>query len=200
MATDTELEKELRAEIDREIHTLMRRAEDENGAMLARTREECESRKRMARQRLREELAMRGRRAQSKAELEGRNLLLRAHREEIDRIFEIAAEELRRMETTRPEDFAELLWTVFCSCRSMVPGSTVRVRLGTGTKLIYERLAGEKGVEIESSDAFTGLLVESSDGHIHCDGSLDAILYNLRREKEAELEAALFDERPDDDN
>lgn len=199
MASENDLENRLREQIDREVDDLLRRAREDGSALLARTREECERRLSSARKRFREEASLRRRRALARAELEGKNLLLRRRREEINRLFQEATEAIRHMEKNRPAEFAELLWSVFSSCRGMIPGETVRVRLGLGAEGILERLKKERGVEIETTEAFAGLLVESLDGHVHCDGSIEALLSNLRQEKEAELEEILFGEGTDDD-
>lgn len=186
------LEDELLREIDAEVEQTLARARQDAEAILTEAHRRRESREREALRRLEEDLSVSRRRALSRAELDGRNALLRLKREETDRVFARAREELVRMESEDPGRYTALLESIFRSCRRMLPPGAVRARIGRGKEALLKRLAEEEDVDAVSDPDLRGVILESADGRLHCDGSLEALLNSLRRERAAEIEAILF--------
>jgi len=186
------LKDELQREIDAEAEQTLARARRDAEAILAEARRRCESREREGLRRLEDELNVSRRRALARAELDGRNALLRLKREETDRVFAVTREQLAHMESTEPDRYTDILEHIFHSCRRMLPRGPVRARIGRGKEALRERLASEEGVEAVSDPDLHGVVLESSDGRLHCDGSLEGLLNSLRQERAAEIEGILF--------
>jgi vacuolar-type H+-ATPase subunit E/Vma4 len=186
------LKDELLREIDAEIEQTLARARQDAEAIVTEARRRRESREREGLRRLEDELNVSRRRALARAELDGRNALLRLKREETDRAFAAAREELARMESADPDRYVTLLESIFRSCRRMLPPGPVKARIGRGKEALRERLAGEEGVEAVSDPDLRGVILESADGRMHCDGSLEGLLSSLRQERAAEIEGILF--------
>jgi vacuolar-type H+-ATPase subunit E/Vma4 len=188
------LKDELLREIDAEIEQTLARAREDAEAIVAEARRRRETAEREGLRRLEDELGVARRRALARAELDGRNALLRMKREETDRAFAAAREKLTRMEADDPDRYVALLERIFRSCRRLLPSGPVRVRIGRGKEALRERLAREEGVEAVSDPDLRGVILESADGHLHCDGSLEGLLGSLRQERAAEIEGILFGE------
>jgi vacuolar-type H+-ATPase subunit E/Vma4 len=186
------LKEELLREIEGEVEEILARARRSADEALADARRRRENRERLGREQLEEELAVRRRRALARAELEGRHALLRLRREETDRAFQLAREWLAQMEEEDPDRYVELLVRVFRSCRRLLPPGPVGVRIGPPNEALRERLAREEGVDAEIDPDLHGVILESADRRLHCDGSLKGLLARLRQERAAEIEEILF--------
>ena len=186
------LKDELLSEIDAEVEQTLARARQDAEAVVTEARRRRESREREGLSRLEDELNVSRRRALARAELDGRNALLRLKREETDRAFAAAREDLVQMESADPDRYTDLLERIFRSCRRMLPPGPVRARIGRGKEALRERLAGEEGVEAVSDPDLNGVILESADGRLHCDGSIEGLLGSLRRDRAAEIEGILF--------
>lgn len=184
---------ELLHEIELEVEQILTDARHDADALLADARRRRETREREALRRLEEELVVSRRRALARAELEGRNALLRLKREAIDRLFADARKELARMATEEPGRYLDLLEAIFRSCRRLLPPGPVRVRIGPGQEGLCERLGcGDEGIETVADPDLRGMILETADGRLHCDGSIEGLLRSLRQEREAEIEGLLF--------
>lgn len=188
------LKDELLREIDAEVEQTLARAREDAEAIITEARRRRETREREGLGRLEDELNVSRRRALARAELDGRNALLRLKREETERAFAAAKEHLARMEADDPDRYLALLESIFRSCRRLLPPGPVRVRIGRGKEALRERLAREEGVEAVSDPDLRGIILESVDGRLHCDGSLEGLLSSLRQEKAAEIEGILCGE------
>jgi vacuolar-type H+-ATPase subunit E/Vma4 len=193
------LKDELLSEIDEEIEQTLARARQDAEAIITEARRRRESREREGLSRLEDELNVSRRRALARAELDGRNALLRLKREETDRAFASAREDLARMESGDTDRYTILLERIFRSCRRMLPPGPVRARIGRGKEALRDRLAREEGVEAISDPDLRGVILESADGRLHCDGSIEGLLGSLRRDKAAEIEGILFGESDERD-
>ena len=186
------LRNELQREIDQEVEKLLSRARRQGEALLAETARQNEAATRTAAEELARELAARRRRALQKAEMAGRNSQLRIRREEIEGTLVLARERLLTMEKEQADRFGELLAALFADARPLLPPGAVRVR--TGSAALGERLAGVQGVTVTMEPDLHGLVLESDDGRVRCDLSVDALLEGLGAEREAQLAALLFEE------
>jgi V/A-type H+-transporting ATPase subunit E len=194
MRTSTLLREELDREIDREVEEVLARARRKAESLLADARLEQERRLAQAGERLRQELADRRRRALSRADLEGRNSLLQLKRELVDQVLAAVRERYLGLARERPERLGELFWTYYLDGRRLLPEGPVRVRVGREGESVRDRLAGEENVEVAADERLHGLVMENLAGTICCDYSLDAMLQQLRAEREADIEALLFGE------
>lgn len=184
---------ELFHEIDQEVEQILAAARHDAEALLGDARRRREAMEREALRRLEEELAVTRRRALARAELEGRNALLRLKRAAIDRVFAEARAKLDRLATEEPARYLDLLEAIFRSCRRLLPGGPVRVRVGPAQEGLCERLGcADKDIETVADPDLRGMLLETADGRLHCDGSIEGLLKSLRQEREAEIEGLLF--------
>jgi vacuolar-type H+-ATPase subunit E/Vma4 len=190
----TTLKGELEREIDREVEAILARARREGETLLADARLRREKLLSESRARLEQDLAARRRRAFSRAEMEGRNALLRLRRELVDRALAEAHRQAEAMAGERPERYAELLRSLLGAARRLLPPGPLRVRLGDGEGMLPARLQAEGAVEVSIEEGWLGLVAESADGTLRCDCSLETLLARLRSEREAEIEALLFEE------
>jgi len=188
------LKDELLREIDEEVEQSLARGRQDAEAIISEARRRRENREKEGLRRLEDELNASRRRAMARSELEGRNALLRLKRKETDRAFDVARERLARMESDDPDRYTALLERIFRSCRRMLPPGPFRARIGRGKETLRERLAGEEGVEVVFDPDLSGVVLESVDGRLHCDGSLEGLLGSLQQERAAEIEAILFGE------
>jgi len=83
---------------------------------------------------------------------------------------------------------------VFENCRELLPEGSLQVRLGPGLEGLGERLKDQEELAVESDAQLFGLVVEAAQGRLQCDGTIPRLLTQLRREREADLEAILFGE------
>jgi vacuolar-type H+-ATPase subunit E/Vma4 len=184
---------ELRAEIEQEAEQVLAAARRDAEALLADARRRREAREREALRRLEEELEITRRRALARTELAGRNALLRLKRGAVDRVFAETREELAKLATAEPDRYLDLLVAIFRSCRRLLPPGPVRVRVGMEPVGLCERLdCAEAEVEAIADPDLRGMILETADGRMHCDGSIEGLLKSLRQEKEAEIEDSLF--------
>jgi len=196
---ETFLKEALLREIDAEVEQTLSDAWRDAEALVAEARRRSEATERETLRRLDEELELTRRRSLARADLEGRNALLRLKREETDRVFAAVRTELARMEAEDPERYLALLEAIFRTCRRLLPPGPVRLRAGRGKEALCERLGCENGIEAVFDPGLRGMVLETTDGRLHCDGSVESLLKSLRQEREAEIEAILFgdaDERP----
>ncbi len=196
---ETFLKEALLREIDAEVEKTLSDAWRDAEALVAEARRRSEAAERDTLRRLDEELELTRRRALARADLEGRNDLLRLKREETDRAFVAVRTELARMEAEEPERYLALLEAIFRTCRRLLPPGPVRLRAGRGKEALCDRLGCENGIEAVFDPGLRGMVLETADGRLHCDGSVESLLKSLRQEREAEIEAILFedaDERP----
>jgi vacuolar-type H+-ATPase subunit E/Vma4 len=189
------LRDELQREIDQEVEEVLARARRKGESLLAETVRQNEAAARTAAEELAQELAAQRRRALQKAEMAGRNSQLRIRREEIEGTLALVRERLLSIEKEQADRFGELLARLFAEARDLLPPGAVRVR--TGSAALGERLAGEQGVAVALEPDLHGLVLESGDGRVRCDLSVEALLEALGAEREAELAALLF--RDDDE-
>lgn len=190
---ESSFKDELLAEIDQEVEQILTAARHDGEALLADARRRREAMGRDALGRLEEELAVTRRRTLARAELEGRNALLRLKREAIDRVFAEVRKALARMATEEPARYLDLLEAIFRSCRRLLPPGPVRVRIGPGQQGLCERLGcAHEGIETVAAPDLRGMILETADGRLHCDGSIEGLLKSLRQEREAEIEGLLF--------
>lgn len=188
------LKDELLREIDSDVEQTLARARQDAESIVDEARRRRETREREGLRRLEEELSVSRRRALARAELDGRNALLRLKREETERAFAAAREYLSRMESADPDRYMALLECIFRSCRRLLPPGPVRARIGRGKEALRERLSREEGIEAVFDPDLRGIILESADGRLHCDGSLEGLLDSLRRDRAAEIEGILFGE------
>jgi len=196
MPLDSTLEEELKREIATEVDAILTRARQQGEALETETRRWARERAAEEAGRLDEECRLRTRRTLARIDLEQRNALLRLKQQELDRVFQLAAERLAAMAQADPAAYAELMAGVFENCRALLPEGPLRVRLGPGLEELGGRLAGQEGVTVENDPQISGLLVEVNEGRLHCDGTIPRLLQRLRREREAELETILFGGAP----
>lgn len=189
---ETFLKEALLREIDAEVEQTLSDARRDAEALVTEARQRSEAAELDTRQRLEEELAVARRRALARADLEGRNALLRLKREETDKVFAAVRKELARMEDEEPERYLALFEAIFRTCRRLLPPGPVRLRAGQGKEALCERLGCENGIEAVYDPDLRGMVLETVDGRLHCDGSVESLLKNLRQEREAEIEAILF--------
>jgi vacuolar-type H+-ATPase subunit E/Vma4 len=183
---------ELLAEIEQEVEQVLAAGRRDAEALLADARRRREAMEREALRRLEEELAATRRRSLARAELEGRNALLRLKRAAVDGVFAAASKELARMATAEPERYLDLLEAIFRTCRRLLPAGPVRVRIGSGLQGLCARLGCSGDVEAVADADLQGIVLETADGRLHCDGSIEGLLKSLRQEREAEIEGRLF--------
>lgn len=190
---ESSFKAELLDEIDLEVEQILTDARRDADALLADARRRRDAMEREALRRLEDELAVSRRRALARAELEGRYALLRLKREAIDRLFADARKELARMATEEPGRYLDLLEAIFRSCRRLLPPGPVRVRIGPGQEGLCERLdCKNEDIETVADPDLRGMILETADGRLHCDGSIEGLLKSLRQEREAEIEGLLF--------
>nr|NIQ95859.1 hypothetical protein [Desulfuromonadales bacterium]NIR33195.1 hypothetical protein [Desulfuromonadales bacterium]NIS41981.1 hypothetical protein [Desulfuromonadales bacterium] len=85
-------------------------------------------------------------------------------------------------------------WTFYTAGRKLLPGKALRVRYGPDAESCRKRLEKEEGVEAERDTDITGLILESADRRLRCDFTWEHLLLQLRRDREAEIAALLFEE------
>jgi V/A-type H+-transporting ATPase subunit E len=188
------LTEELARDIEREREQILARAQQEGEAMLAEARTEGGRLTAAAREKLSRELAAVRSRTLARAKVEGRNALLEIRREAIDRVMTEVRQRLLEMEAKDPGGYGDLLWSLYTGGRGALPEGSLRVRLGAGGQAIRNRLAEEAGVaEVTEASGLHGVVLESGDGRVRCDLSLDALLTRVRSEYEAELASLLFE-------
>jgi vacuolar-type H+-ATPase subunit E/Vma4 len=192
MMQESSFKDVLLQEIEEEVEQVLTTARSDAEALLADARRRREVMEADALRRLEDELVVTRRRAVARAELAGRNALLRLKREAIDRVFAEARKELARMSTEDPDRYLDLLAAIFRSCRRLLPPGRVRVRVGLGQEGLCERLGCTDEVETVVDPDLHGMVLETEDGRLHCDGSLEGLLRSLRQEREAEIEGLLF--------
>lgn len=196
MALESTLKEELEKEIEAEVDAVRRRAMQQGEAMVTEAERWARQRAREEEERLARECELLSRRTLARTDLEQRNSLLRLKRQELDRVFQLAADKISEMQKSNPEEFGKLMTGVYESCRGILPEGPVRVRLGPGLEKLGESLADREGVTIETEGKFFGLVIESEQGRLYCDGTIPRLLQRLRHEREAELEEILFGEKP----
>jgi len=190
---ESSFKDELFQEIDQEVEQILATARHDADALMGEARRRREAMESEALRRLEEELSVTRRRALARAELEGRNALLRLKREAIDRVFAQARKELARMATEEPGRYLDLLEAIFHTCRRLLPPGPVRVRVGPGQEGLCERLGcADEDIETIADLDLRGMILETADGRLHCDGSIEGLLKSLRQEREAEIEGMLF--------
>lgn len=194
MAGEFPFEDQLRREIDAEVEAVRRRADEQGKALLADAERRRARQEEAARVRLEEDCDLRLTRAVARLDLEARNNLLRFRERELDQVFAEAAQRLAAMRQENPGDYGRRLQRVFATCRSVLPPGPVRVRAAAELPDLLAWLQGQAEVEVVAEAGLDGLVVESPDGRLHCDGTLGHLLRNLRRERAAELERTLFGE------
>jgi len=194
MRTSSLLREELDREINREVEEVLARARRQAESLQADARLEQEQRLTQAGERLRKELADRRRRALSRAELEGRNSLLQLRRDLVDQVMVAVRERYLILARERPERLAELFWSYYLDGRRQLPEGPLRVWVGREGEAVRDRLSREKNVEVVTDERLHGLVMQNAAGTIRCDYSLDAMLQRLRAEREADIEALLFEE------
>jgi vacuolar-type H+-ATPase subunit E/Vma4 len=193
MMQESSFKAELLLEIDQEVEQILAAARRDAEALLDDARRRRKALEANALRRLEEELAVNRRRALARAELEGRNALLRLKREAVDRVFADVRKELARMATEESGRYLDLLESIFRSCRHLLPAGPVRVRVGPGQEGLCERLrCAEEDIETIADPDLRGMILETADGRLHCDGSIEGLLKSLRREREADIEGILF--------
>jgi len=189
---ETSFKDVLLQEIEAEVEQILATARNDAEALLADARRRRAGIESEALRRLEDELAVSRRRAAARAELAGRNALLRLKREATDRVFAEARKELVRMSSEEPDRYLELLAAIFRSCRRLLPPGPLRVRVGLGQEGLCERLGCADEVEMVVDSDLRGMVLETVDGRLHCDGSIEGLLRSLRQEREAEIEGLLF--------
>ncbi len=196
MPLESTLRDELQKEIEAEVDAIRRRAREQGEALEAEAGRWARERAAEEARRLDEECELRTRRTLARIDQEQRNALLRLRHQELDRVFQLAAERLARMQDTDPESYGELMARVFENCRKLLPEEPLLVRLGPGLENLGERLAAREDMTVATERQLFGLLVEVEQGRLHCDGTIPRLLQRLRQEREAELEAVLFGGAP----
>jgi len=191
MALESTLRQELEKEIEAEADAIRQRAEKQGEALVAEAERWARERSEEEDRRLDQECELLSRRTLARTDLEQRNALLRLKRQELDRIFHLAAAKLTEMQKSDAEGFCGLMTGVFDSCRGLLPKGPVRVRLGPGLEKLGERLADREDVTVEPDGEFFGLVIEAEQGRLYCDGTIPQLLQRLRREREADLEEFL---------
>jgi vacuolar-type H+-ATPase subunit E/Vma4 len=188
------LTDELTRDVDREIEEILARAQTEGEAIIAAAQAESERLRAKTAADLDRRLASERSRALAMAKVEGRNRLLETRKREIDAVLEEVRRRLLAMEKEQPERFDELMYGLFAGGRGLLPPGKIRVTAGAGRKNLQKRLAGESEVvEIVEREDLHGIIMESANGRVRCDLSLDALLFRLRADREAELAVFLFE-------
>jgi V/A-type H+-transporting ATPase subunit E len=194
MTTRFVLKDALQQEIDREAKSLREEARRKGEEVLEEARLRRETMKREAAQQLEQEVEIRSRRTLAKTRLEGRNALLQVKKRAIDRAFDEAGQSLTALAAARSDRYRELILALFQRARALLPKGPLRVRAGTAeAELLGPALKG-RDIEVILEQGRHGILLETSDGRIRCDDSFQALLDRTRPEREAELEAILFEE------
>jgi vacuolar-type H+-ATPase subunit E/Vma4 len=196
MPLETIFRDELQKEIEMEVDAIRRRAQEQGEALEAEAGRWAREWVAEEARRLDEECELRTRRTLARIDQEQRNALLRLRQQEVDRVFQLAAERLVEMQTADPESYGELMAKVFENCLKLLPEEPLLVRLGPGLENLGKRLAASEGVTVAADGQIFGLLVEVEQGRLHCDGTIPRLLQRLRREREAELEVVLFGGAP----
>ncbi len=184
----------LRREIDAEIEALERRAVEQGEALVAAAQAKCRKLATATRSRLEEECDLRLKRGLSRLDLDSRNSLLRFRERELDQVFQLAEERLATMKSSSPERYQQLFQGVYARCRALLPKGEVRVRIDKDLEELQGWLQQQAQTEVLPEARLEGLVVESLDGRLHCDGTIPYLLRTLRRERAADLERILFGE------
>ncbi len=198
MAREPALKKELQREIEAEAEQILAGARSKEEALVGDARIEGQARLEAARDQLGRELARRRSRALSRARLEVRNALLNLRYGELDEAFAEARRKLKAMTASEPDRFGELLWSLFAVGRTLLPAGPLRVRLGEGGDRVVRRIREQEGVTLRQEKGWHGLIIESKDGRVRCDYSLDFLLGRCRDELLAEIEEILFEAERED--
>jgi len=194
MPLEPTLQDELQQEIASEIAAIRRQAEEQGETLLMEARNWTEERVCEAKRRLEEEVTLRSRQALTKAELEERNDLLRLKRHEVDQLFQQVGEQLADLRKEAGPAYRELMSRIYENCRRLLPEEALQVRLGPGLEGLGQELAGQAAMTVETDAQLFGLTLTTTNGRLRCDGSVPRLLTQIRREREADLEALLFGE------
>ena len=194
MPLEAALRDELQREIETEVAAVLRQAREQGEAMVSEAERWARELEAEDSRRLEEECALHTRRSLARIDLEQRNALLQLKEQELDRVFQEVNERLATLRDREPEAFNGIMAGVFDHCCRLLPEGPLRVRLGPGLEDLKRQLAGRKEVTLTEDPALIGLVVETENGRLHCDGTLPQLLRRLRRERGAELEAILFGE------
>jgi vacuolar-type H+-ATPase subunit E/Vma4 len=188
------LKTALQQEIEREAEDILEAARGEGERLLEDARNRREEILRDAKIKLERELEIRRRRVLSRSRLVGRNTLLEVKRREVDRVFEEVRRKLLAMAEEDPEEYGTILSALFRAARETLPEGPLRVRSGKTEKDLIGQAVGGKDVEFVVEEGLAGMILETGDGRVRCDDSLDALLHRIRSEREAEIERILFED------
>lgn len=194
MATRFVLKNALQQEIDREVEGIRQAADREAERVLEEARLQRKRMRKDAEEKAEREVEIRRRRTLSKTRLEGRNALLEIKREEIDDVFAEVRRALASLPTEAPQRYAEIVAALFRAGRAVLPEGPLRVRGGEAAAQALSPLLVEEAVDWVVEEELCGIILETPDGRLRCDDTLDALLQRIREEREAELEAMLFEE------
>ena len=194
MTRENDLHKELWSEFETEARQIKARARQKGQRFLEDNLHTLREREQQAREDVERDLNLQRSRSLSRAQLEGRNTLLRTKQEAVDKVIEGAREELRKMSSENPERYCELLMTFFSAGRKLLPGESVRVRIGPDAETCKKRLEEQKKTQVDVDPDLSGIVLESPEGRLRCDFTWDHLLQRLRRDREADIAALLFGE------
>lgn len=191
---DFPLADELRRDIANEVAAIRRRAQEQGEALLAETEQQLRRREEDAALRLEEECELRLKRGASRLELDARNSLLRFREQELDEVFVAVRVRLAAMKGADSERYCRLFRNAFASCQAVLPPAALRLRIDAELFPLYPWSSLLEGLDVIPEARLEGLVLETRDGRLHCDGRLPFLLQSLRRERAAELERLLFGE------
>lgn len=191
---DFPLADELRRDIANEVKEIRRRAREQGEALLAETEQQLRRREEDAALRLEEECDLRLKRGSSRLDLDARNSLLRIREQDLDEVFVAVRLKLAAMKSADPERYSRLFRSVFARCQAVLPPAELRLRIDAELSPLYPWVSLQEGLEVIAEPRLEGLILETRDGRLHCDGRLPFLLQSLRRERAAELERILFGE------
>jgi vacuolar-type H+-ATPase subunit E/Vma4 len=194
MAPRFVLKTALHQEIEREAENILESARGEGERLLEDARFRREKMIREAKIKLEKDLEIRCRRALSKSRLEGRNALLEVKRREVDRVFEEVRRKLLDLPDKDSEGYGKILSALFRAGRETLPEGPLRIRSGKTEAELLGRALKREDVEFVIEDGLAGIILETADGRVRCDDSLDPLLNRIRTEREAEIEKILFED------
>lgn len=194
MTQKNDLHRELWSEFETEARQIKARARQKGQRFLEDNLHTLREREQQVREDVERDLKLQRSRSLSRAQLEGRNTLLRTKQEAIDNVMEGVRDGLQTMSSENPDRYCELLMTFFSAGRKLLPGESVRVRIGPDAESCKKRLEEQKKTQVEVDPDLSGMVLESQEGRLRCDFTWDHLLQRLRRDREAEIAALLFGE------